>query len=304
MKLLESGFFIAVVAHAVIGISLVWDKILLRRPETGDVVNYVFWLGMMSILGLLLMPFGFHVPRVGVASLAFGAGIVHIIANYFYYSTLKSGEASQTLAVMGGFSPLATFLVGLALLAQPWSGFTPVGFALMVTGGFVMFLSEHVDVKRVLSLTVVAAFAFGITTVLQKMAFNRANFVTGYVFFTLGTFAGALFFLIRRSWRQRIFRHSSEASPRNRFWYFVNRFFNGVGSFLIFVAISRAHPAIVAAISGLRYAIVFTGAFLITKVHPAWLKERFSGWTLVSKSVATALIVAGLVLIGLQGGET
>ncbi len=304
MKLLDNGFFIATVAHAVIGISLVWDKILLRRPQTSDVVNYVFWLGAMSVLGLFLIPFGFRMPGMALATLAFGAGIVHLIANYFYYATLKSGEASQTLAIMGGFSPLATFLIGLGLLAHPFGGFTPLGFALMVAGGFVMFLSEHINVKRVLSLTLLAAGTFGLTNVLQKMAFDQTNFVTAYVFFTLGTFAGALFFLIRRSWRERIFHQSEQASPSSRVWYFVNRFLNGIGSFLIFFAISRAHPAIVAAISGLRYAIVFTGAFLITKFYPRWLKERFSGWTLVSKSLATALIVAGLVLIGLQGGET
>lgn len=304
MSLLQNGFFIATVAHALLGISLVWDKILLRQPKLGDVVNYVFWLGAMSVLGLLLIPFGFHAPTLGLAALAGGAGLVHLAANYFYYATLKSGEASQTLAIMGGFSPLATFLIGLGLLKRPFGGFSSAGFGLMVAGGFLMFLSERINVKRVLTLTLLAAITFGFTNVMQKMAFDEANFVTAYVFFTFGTFAGAMLFLVRRSWRERIFRDTEETSPRSKFWYFVNRFVNGVGSFLIFFAISLAHPAIVAAISGLRYVIIFVAAFLITKLYPRWLKEEFRGWTLVAKSVATALIVAGLVLVGLKGGET
>src|SRR5205823_4519026 len=84
-----------------------------------------------------------------------------------------------------------------------------------------------------------------ITNVMQKMAFDETNFVTAYVMFTIGTFIGALLLLVRRAWRERIFRHSEEASPRSKFFYFVNRFVNGVGSFLIFFAISRAHPAMV-----------------------------------------------------------
>jgi drug/metabolite transporter (DMT)-like permease len=300
MGLFTSGIFLATLAHAIIGISLVWDKILLRQPQTSDVVNYVFWLGAMSVLGLCLIPFGFHMPGPYVIALATGAGVVHLAANYFYYATLQAGEASQTLAIMGGFAPLATFLLGLKLLKRPLGGFSGSGFSLMVAGGFLMFFSERVDVRKILALTLLAASTFGLTNVMQKMAFDEANFVTAYVFFTMGTALGSLLLLVRPSWRQRIFQHSQEASPRSKFWYFVNRFISGVGSFLIYVAISRAHPAIVSAISGLRYIIIFAGTYLITAWRPSWLKEDFHGWALIAKTTATALIVAGLVLAGLH----
>jgi hypothetical protein len=45
MRLLENGIFIAIVAHGIIGVSLVWDKVLLRRPATSSLPSYVFWLG-------------------------------------------------------------------------------------------------------------------------------------------------------------------------------------------------------------------------------------------------------------------
>ena len=50
MSLIENGLFIAVIAHALLGVSLVWDKILLGQPKLGDVVNYVFWLGALHAL--------------------------------------------------------------------------------------------------------------------------------------------------------------------------------------------------------------------------------------------------------------
>jgi drug/metabolite transporter (DMT)-like permease len=135
--------------------------------------------------------------------------------------------------------------------------------------------------------------------------FDRTNFVSGYVFFTLGTFAGSLGLLIRKSWRKQIFETSEKAEPRSRFWYFVNRFTAGVGSFLIFYSISLTSPALVDAITGLRYVIVFVGAYGITKLRPDWLRENFSGLVLVGKSVATAMVVAGLVLLGLKSnGES
>jgi drug/metabolite transporter (DMT)-like permease len=299
--MLRNGVLIALLANSLIGISLVWDKVLLRRPATRSVAGYVFWLGAMSIFGLALAPFGFHMPGARPALLGFGTGIVHLAANYFYYQALQAGEASDTLAVMGGLSPTATVLIALALIKQPLGGHGPGGFALMVAGGFVMFLAERVPWRAILPPVVLSAGLFGLTNVLQKLVFDQTGFVTGYVFFTLGTFAGALLLLLRPSWRRQIFRKSKEAPPRSRFWYFVNRFLSGVGSFLIFVAISRASPAVVDAISGIRYAFIFAGAWLITRYRPRWLQEEFHGWTLVAKTAGTILVIAGLVIVGLEG---
>jgi drug/metabolite transporter (DMT)-like permease len=295
------GVWIAVIAHGLIGLSLVWDKILLRQPETKDVVNYVFWLGAMSVFGLILIPFGFKKPSLFVALVGFGAGVVHLIANYYYYITLDVGEASQTLAIMGGFSPLFTYLIGIPLLRQPLGDESVVGFALMVGGGFFMFLSERINVRRILPLALLSAATFGIASVAQKLAFNRANFVTAYVFFTAGTFVCALFFLVRKTWREQIFKHSEEASPRSKTLYFINRFISGVASFLIFLAVSRTSPAIVDAISGLRYVLIFLGVYFVTQYKPDWLNEVFRGWTMMAKVIATGLVVAGLVLVGLHG---
>ena len=66
----------------------------------------------------------------------------------------------------------------------------------------------------------------------------------------------------------------------------------------MFYAIDLAHPAVVDAISGVRYAIIFVGAYTLTKLRPQWLRENFEGWTLAGKTAGTLLIVAGLVGAG------
>jgi drug/metabolite transporter (DMT)-like permease len=300
---IHNGIFIAIIAHGLIGVSLIWDKVLLRRPETTNLPAYVFWLGFISIFGLLLIPFGFHLPDTDTIILAFATGVLHQAAIYFYYAALKGGEASQTLAIMGGFSPVATALIALPLLRHPLGGKgTLLGFILMVAGGFAMFFSEKVNLRRVLPAVLLASGLYGLVNVLQKMAFDRTNFVSGYVIFTLGTFVGSLALLLRPAWRRQIFEKSEQAEPRSRLWYFVNRFISGVGSFLVFYAISLTSPALVSAITGLRYVIIFIGAYGLTRVRPAWLRENFSGTALIGKGVATGLVVAGLVLLGIRSG--
>ena len=304
LDFLKNGAFVAIIAHGLIGISLIWDKVLLKSPGTKNLFSYVFWLGAMSVFGVILVPFGYKSPSFHVIWIAFVAGVVHLVGVFFYYMALKRGEASETLAVMGGFSPVATAAIAFALLSKQMSGGQLLGFALMAAGGFVMFLSEKLPLKKLLPPVLLAAGLLGLVNVIEKVVYDQTNFVSGYVWFTIGTFIGALVLLIPGSWRKQIFAESGQDNPRNRFWYFVNRFLSGVGSFLIFYAISLAHPAVVDSISGVRYVIIFLGALLLTKFKPMWLKEKFHGWQLLTKTVATALVIAGLVIVGISGGNS
>lgn len=295
------GVLIAIVAHGLVGISLVWDKVLLQRKGMQNLLSYVFWLGAISVFGLVLIPFGFHMPRWSVAGLGLAAGFCDLVATYFYYAALKAGEASEELAAMGGFTPVATVLLAMPLLGAHLDG-QLAGFVLMTCGGFVMFFGEKLPYRTMLPRLVAAAVFFGMTNVLQKMTFNEAKFVSGYVFFTIGTTIGALALLVPPSWRRQIFEHSEHAPPRSRAGYFLNRFVAGVGSFLVVFAVSRAQPSVVEAISGVRYVVIFLGAFIITKWIPRWFREDFTRRALLVKLVGTALVIAGLVLVGLHGG--
>ena len=203
---------------------------------------------------------------------------------------------------MGGFGPVATALIAAPLLHATVEG-QLAGFTLMTLGGFVMFFAERQPLSKILPKVVMASVGFGLMNVLQKMAFNETNFVSGYVFFTLGTTAGSFAMLIPPPWRRQIFEHSEEASSRSKFWYMVNRFMAGVGSFLVVYAVSRASPAIVEAISGVRFVIIFLGAYAVTKLRPSWFSEDFRRWVLMAKLTATGLVIAGLVLVGLHGGK-
>jgi hypothetical protein len=173
------------------------------------------------------------------------------------------------------------------------------GFVILVAGGFMMFLSQKIQVRTMLPLIVLAAGFLGLSNVLQKIAFDSLGFSTGFVLFSIGEFLLALLFLVRKSWRREIFKGSQKAQPKSKVAYFTNRFFNGLGAFLISFALSRAHPALVSAISGVRYAAIFIGVCLLTRYKPEWLKETFTGWALAAKVAATLLVIAGLATIGL-----
>src|SRR5690242_940608 len=268
MGLLKSvvlnGLLIAIVAHGLIGISLVWDKVLLKRKGMENLASYVFWLGAISIFGIVLIPFGFQMPSWKIAGIAVAGGFCDLLATWFYYAALKAGEASEEMAAMGGFTPVATVLLSIPLLGINLDG-RLAGFAVMTMGGFVMFMAEKLPLAKMLPRVVAGAALFGMTSVLQKLAFNGSNFVSGYVFFTIGTFVGAIALLLRPTWRKQIFVHSQEAPARSKAGYMMNRLLAGVGSFLVVFAVSRVAPSLVEAISGVRYVVIFVGAYAVTR---------------------------------------
>jgi uncharacterized membrane protein len=286
-----------------VGLTLVWDKVLLKQTHSSSVVNYIFWLGAIGIFGCIVGVFGFKEPTLRILLIGLASGAIDLMGSWAYYKALRAGEASQTLAIMGGFGPVATALIARPLLKEQLQGTTVWGFGLLVAGGFLMFLSNKINVRKMLPLIVLGAGSLALSNVLQKMVFDAVGFSTGFVFFSLGEFLFALLFLVRKRWREEIFKQSQQAQPRSRVGYFVNRFFNGLGAFLISFAVSRTHPALVSAISGVRYAAIFVAVYLLSRYKPAWLKEVFSGWTLTAKVLATLLVIAGLAVVGLGGGS-
>jgi len=57
----------------------------------------------------------------------------------------------------------------------------------------------------------------------------------------------------------------------------------------------------VEAISGVRYIVCLSG-LRDHHLKPVWLREDFRKCVLVAKVVATGLVVAGLVVVGMRGG--
>ena len=85
---------IAVVAHGLAGISPIWNGPL-QKKGMQSLASYVFWPGAMSIIALVLIPFGFHMPSWHTIAIAVAAGLIDLVAVHFYYAALKAGEASR-----------------------------------------------------------------------------------------------------------------------------------------------------------------------------------------------------------------
>lgn len=295
-----SSVVIAALAQLFIGLSLVFDKILLGKRTLGDPVLYVFWLGVVGLAGVALVPFGFAIPPLATVLLALATGGTFIAGLLFQYLALTRGEASQTLAIVGGFTPVAAAIAGRFLLKGEVNVAYTIAFGILVASGFLLFFSDIPRFKHLSITTLLSSMLLGFTTILEKLVFIQTPFATGFGLIKIGGLLTVLSFLLIPSWRKKITSASRETPTRHRFAYFGNRLLAGTGSAFILYAIALGNPAIVEAIGGFRYVVIFLAVVGITAFRPQWLKETFSGWSLALKIIATILIALALGGLGLQ----
>ncbi|TSC60202.1 MAG: Uncharacterized protein LiPW15_80 [Parcubacteria group bacterium LiPW_15] len=297
-----SGIFWALLGQLFLGLSLVIDKILLdQKPKKDQVLSYIFWIGLLNFVGLLFAPFGFAVPSTTTILLSLLAGALFLVSLATYYAALAKGGVSSTLAIIGGFAPIATYLISGFFSFSSLNVAEGIAFALLVAGGLLLFFTEKIDFKKIFLWVILASLFIGLADVSQKLAFNTANFVTVFVSMKFFTGVIALCLLAIPSLRRRIFSSSADTSHKYRISYFLNRALSGASSFLIFYGIAlEAQPALVESLSGVRFVLIFLIAFAISKIKPAWLNEKFRGWILAGKIIATILILLGLLGLGLQ----
>lgn len=284
--------FIAVLAQIILGTSAVFDKFLLKR-KFFDPLVYAFWLGLLGIFALLILPFGFTILPLNTIIIAFISGALFVLAMLFLFYALDYSEASSTLPVIGGFSPVFTLVIGYFLLGSFLGLGELLAFFFLVLGGLILFLVEKKELRFLSFILIIASsLFFGLSNVLSKIVFGAGPFISGFIWIKIGGVIFVLLLLLFRPFRERIFSSSRQTEIKNHFLYFTNRVYAGLGSILVYFAIFLAHPAIVDATQSFKYIVIFFCAWIL-------LKERFQGKVLITKIIATFFIVLGILWLGL-----
>ncbi len=284
---------VSIIAQVILGTSAVFDKLLLRKRFT-DPWAYTFWASVLALFIVILIPFfGFYSIPAKTVLIGILGGAAFSLALFFFFLALREGEASVALPVIGGLAPVFTLAIGIPLLKSSLTPLEFFGFILLVAGSILLLGAERKGFRfYVFGIALLSAFLFGVSNVLAKLVFEASPFVTGMVWQRVGGALLALGLLANRGLRERIGRSVRETEMVNRALYLGNRIYAALGSVLVSGAIFLAHPALVDASSGLKYAVIFLGAWLI-------LRETFRGRVLALKISATILIALGILWLGL-----
>lgn len=288
-----SWLLVSVIAQTILGTSAVFDKLLLRKRFT-DPWAYTFWASVLALFIVVFIPFfGFYSLPAKTILLGILGGAAFSLALLFFFLALREGEASVALPVIGGLAPVFTLLISILFLQDTLTPLELTGFLMLVAGSILLLGAERKGFRlRIFWIALLSAFLFGASNVLAKLVFEASPFVTGMVWQRVGGALLALSLLLSPRLRERIVQSLRETKTSGRVLYLANRVYAAIGTVLVSGAIFLAHPALVDASSGLKYAVTFLGAWLI-------LRETFRGRALILKLFATLLIVLGILWLGI-----
>ncbi|MFH1129272.1 MAG: EamA family transporter [Patescibacteria group bacterium] len=289
---------ILILAHFFYSLVFLLDKYILSAPKSNP-ITYSFYVGVMGIVILVLIPFGFIMPNRTEIFWSLVAGISQIAAFIFFYKALNSGEGevSRIVPYVGAITSVFVLFFSSLIIKEFLTNQQIIAFVLLVLGSLVIsFKKNKVFGNKIWWMASFAALFFALFWVTTKYLFLGTNFISGLIWVRVGVAIIALTLLLSKKNRKIIFSETKQSKPKTTGFFMLGRILNVAGSLFIYWAVFLGSVSIVNALQGLQYLFVFVLALLLFKKIPS-MKEQFGKEFLVQKIIAIVLICTGLGLL-------
>jgi drug/metabolite transporter (DMT)-like permease len=267
---------------------------------------YAFYVGILGISVLILIPFGFFVPEFSIIFLALLAGTFHILGIFFTFKAIQIFEVSRIIPAIGGFLPL--FVFGLTFLfpvkKEPLSFYSIIAFFLLVLGSIVITYEKSKGISfKSLKIAALASFLFALYFSFVKFVYLSQPFISGFIWTRIGAFLVAIFFLFNKEVREEIFK-KRETFKVKTWGVMIPNQVMGAGAFLLqnwaVSLVPLSYLAFINALEGVRYVFLLIFAVFLSVKFPQILKEEISREILLQKIFAILLIGGGLAILTLK----
>ncbi|MDZ4384999.1 MAG: EamA family transporter [Candidatus Moranbacteria bacterium] len=301
---------IAVVAYFLVAIEVILDKFLLTSKRVSHPSVYAFYIGMMSLFALALIPFGFHLIGLKQAFFTIIPGIIFAYGVLCLFFAINKSEASRVLPVVGAIIPIVTFLLSIFFLSERLHLVQLAGVAALIVGG--LLISFDLPFKRDKKFfkgfyySIGAGILLAIAFTWFKHFFERDNFVNVFIWTRLGLFLGSISLFLNPAWRRRIlgsfggFNNPQKEHYRTGSLFVVNKALGGIGSYMTNYAIAIGSVTIVNALVSTEYVFILIIGLVMSFKFPKIFQEKESALDLMQKIVAILIISLGVVLISLK----
>jgi drug/metabolite transporter (DMT)-like permease len=290
---------IIILAYFFLAVSSFGDKLYLKGKEKPK--NYVFYVGLLSGLIVLIVPFiDFAFPSLNILLWAFLEGIVYIAALYALYYALDKFEVSIIIPALGGIQPIFIFLLSIVFFQiKEISIKSIIALIILIIGTFLISLDKgrkNLKSKELL-FAIIPGFLFALDFILTKQVFNTQPFLQGLVFMRLFSFMAVLVFLFDKKFRESIFKKKAASKKM----IFLGAQASGaIGILLQSYAISLVpilYLATLNALKGIQYVFLLILTFIISTFYSKVLKESFNKKSLITKIISIIFIVLGIALL-------
>jgi len=291
---------ITIFSYFLNAIASVGDKILVSK-KIPNPIAYSFYVGILSIFVIFLMPFGFSMPPLNILIIALLSGATFLFALIFLFRTLVDGEPSRVFTGFGGMVPLFTLLLSFIILNQVLTIKEFFIFILLTASGLLILESKNklFFYKKEFKKIVIAAFLFSLALVLAKYVYLNHPFLSGFIWTRLGSLLTALLLLLSGENRRKIFKTTKNTQKKHKILLVLNKILAGAAFLLLNFAIAKGNVSIINAMKGVEYGFIFIIAIIFSLKFPSLLKEHLTRKTVFKKIISIILIGLGLFVLSI-----
>ncbi len=294
---------IAIVAYLINAVNAIVDKFLLTRSVIKP-VTYSFYIGILGLFVLIFAPFvNFSIPPSAQLFISLFTGGIFILAIFTFFNALYQGETSRILPLVGGLIPLFVFSLSFVFLDERLSTRQLAAFFLLVPGAVLISIKKKkigTPSERDVFLAILASFIYACAFVATKFVYLNQSFWTGFIWMRIGSFLGALSFLVFPKIRAKIFSASKTVKRKMGILYLSNQGLGGLSFLLQNYAISLASVSLVSALQGTQYAMLMVLIVILSVKVPGLIRGELRRGIRLKRISAIALISAGLLLLVLK----
>lgn len=296
-----SWILLIILAYLFFSFASLGDKLVLKQAQSPRL--YVFYVGVLSLLSLLFIPFvGFSIPNTAtffwiiINSLIFMAGL------YALYCAVAKFEVSKVIPIVGAFQPI--LILVLSWISFGYAGLSTgdlVAFLLLVVASLVISFEKKLNItKDLLLISLGTSFLIALSFIMIKVVFLRLPFFQGIIWIGIFNFLGALVFLFSRSFRKEVFVSKTVFDRKTLSLVIGTQAAGGVAGLLqnsaIFLA-PASSLAIINALRGIQYVFLFIISLIFYHFSPKILDEDVSKTIVIQKAFSILLILAGLAVL-------
>ena len=298
---MATWLIIIVLAYFLYSLSSLGDKLVLNQSQSPRA--YVFFVGILSLVVLLLIPFaGLDFSNAdkliwpALASLFFMGGL------YFLYLGVNRFEVSRVVPIVGALQPVLILFFGWLLFGNESikQGYL-LAFCVIFFASLILSFEKKISLtKDLLKVSFISAILTSLNFIFLKIVFENMSFLQGTIWVGIFNAVISLLLITSRPLRQEIFSKKEFFTKKSLLTVIITQFFGGLAGFLQNLAISLAPVfalAIINALRGVQYVFLFFITLVLSFFYPGVFYEKVSIKLILQKGIAILLIIYGLAIL-------
>ena len=293
--------YITIAAYLLFALANIGDKLVVSKFKT-EPIAYAFYVGVLGITSVFLIPFGVGLASSFVLLLSFLAGAAFVLAAFFMYQALRQGETSKAITLLGSSSPIFTFLLAFLFLQERLLFNQLLAFIILVMA--IILISWQLENgkkfnKKLIFWALMAGLFFSSNYVLTKYLYNFGNYFTIFFWTRMGGVLSALLIFLLPQARNLIKTDWRKPKKQKGLLVLAIQIAGGAGVMMQSYALKLASATLVNALQAIQYALVFILALFLGSKIPI-LKESQQSQQIIPKIIAIILVALGLYFLTIK----